>query len=103
MNILFITPSEVQPLNGGIERITYSLSQALSEYHGHACYFRCLKDNNTETQWNDYIVSNEIDVIVAQGADKRIAQLLPMLRQIIDKIDAKGLFEHHGKIGVVDF
>lgn len=102
MNILFITPSEVQPLNGGIERITYSLSQALSEFYGHACYFLCLKDNYTENQWNEYIISNAIDVIVAQGADKRIAQLLPMLRRIIDKIDRKIvlLFVFHSNPGV---
>lgn len=102
MNILFITPSEVQPLNGGIERITYSLSQALSDFYGHACYFQYLKDNSTETQWSEYIIGNSIDVIVAQGADKRIAQLLPMLRQIIDKIDCKIilLFVFHSNPGV---
>lgn len=102
MNILFITPSEVQPLNGGIERITYSLSQALSEFYGHACYFRCLNDNSSDTQWNEFIILNAIDVIIAQGADKRIAQLLPTLRQIIDKIDRKIilLFVFHSNPGV---
>ena len=102
MNILFITPSEVQPLNGGIERITYSLSQALSEYNGHTCYFRSLKDNQTKAQWSEYISGNVIDVIVAQGADKRIAQLLPTLREIIDGIDRKIilLFVFHSNPGV---
>lgn len=102
MNILFITPSEVQPLNGGIERITYSLSQALSEYYGHRCYFCCLDDNLTEHGWKKYIIENKINVIIAQGANKRIAQLLPMLRQIIDGAGLKIvlLFVFHSNPGV---
>lgn len=102
MNILFITPSEVQPLNGGIERITYSLSQAMSEYYGHACYFRCLEEDCSETAMGKYISEKAIDIIVAQGANKRIAQLLPTLRWIIDKAGRKIvlLFVFHSNPGV---
>ena len=102
MNILFITPSEVQPLNGGIERITYSLSQALSEYYGYSSYFRCLEEDCTALTLEKYISEKAIDIIVAQGANKRISQLLPMLRQIIDRAERKIilLFVFHSNPGV---
>ena len=102
MNILFITPNEVQPLNGGIERITYSLSQAMREYYGYACYFRCLEEDCSETAMGKYISEKAIDIIVAQGANKRIAQLLPTLRRIIDKAGRKIvlLFVFHSNPGV---
>ncbi len=102
MNILFITPSEVQPLNGGIERTTYALSQALLTYHGHVCYFRSLEDGYTEQQWENYILEQAIDVIVAQGANKRITQLLPMLRHIVNRAERKIvlLFVFHSNPGV---
>lgn len=102
MNILFITPSEVQPLNGGIERITYSLSQAMSEYYGYACYFRCLNEDCSEAAMEKYISEKAIDIIIAQGANKRIAQLLPTLRRIIDIAGRKIvlLFVFHSNPGV---
>ena len=102
MNILFITPSEVQPLNGGIERITFSLSQALKENYGYTCYFRCLEEDCTERGLEKYISEKDIDIIVAQGANKRIAQLLPMLRCIVDRASRKILllFVFHSNPGV---
>lgn len=102
MNILFITPSEVQPLNGGIERTTLALSQALQAYYGHVCFFRCLEDNYTESQWTAYLDEKKIDIIIAQGADKRIAQLLPSLRKIINGLEHKIilLFAFHSNPGV---
>lgn len=102
MNILFITPGEVQPLNGGIERITYSLSQALREYYGHTCYFRCLEEDCSEITFEKYISENAIDIIVAQGANKRISQLLPMLRHIINRTGRRIvlLFVFHSNPGV---
>lgn len=102
MNILFITPSEVQPLNGGLERITASLSQALNMHYGHVCYFRNLQDNYTEHQWESYLLNHAIDVIIAQGADKRVAQLLPTLRQVINRLERKMvlLFAFHSNPGV---
>ncbi|RGN81493.1 hypothetical protein DXB41_11260 [Segatella copri] len=38
MNICFITSSEVAPNIGGTERITSSISQALSKKYGIKCY-----------------------------------------------------------------
>jgi glycosyltransferase involved in cell wall biosynthesis len=102
MNILFITPGIVQPLNGGIERTTLALSQALHDFYGHVSSFRSLEDNYTEDQWASYIEERKIDIIIAQGADKRIAQLLPLLRRIINNINHKIvlLFAFHSNPGV---
>ena len=38
MNILFITNKNVNPVIGGIERITYVLAEAFARLHGHRCF-----------------------------------------------------------------
>jgi len=102
MNILFVTPNEVLPLNGGIERITYTLSRALREYYGYTTYFRCLEEDCSEVALEKYISEKAIDIVVAQGANKRISQLMPMLRQIINHAERKIvlLFVFHSNPGV---
>ena len=50
MNILFITPSEVQPLNGGIERTTFALSRQLRDEYGYVCRFMNLVEGCSKEQ-----------------------------------------------------
>lgn len=102
MKILFITPSEVQPLNGGIERTTLALSRQLREEYGYVCRFMNLIDGCSREQLEEEIQSQHIEIIIAQGADKRIANLLPLLRAIIDKKSWKIvlLFVFHSNPGV---
>lgn len=102
MNILFITPSVVQPLNGGIERITYSLSEILKADYGYGCFFWNLQSGGDMQQVESLIRKNHIEIVVAQGADKRISQLLPSIKEIIGKLDWKVslLFVFHSNPGV---
>lgn len=102
MNILFITPSEVQPLNGGIERITSSLARVLQEEYAYSCRFMNLVSGCSKEQLKDEIKQQHIDIIIAQGADKRIANLLPTLREIVDGLERKVslLFVFHSNPGV---
>ena len=102
MNILFITPSVVQPLNGGIERITLSLSEILKASYGYGCFFWDLQSGGDMQQVESLIRHNHIEIVVAQGADKRISQLLPSIRDIIERLDWKVslLFVFHSNPGV---
>lgn len=102
MNILFITPSEVQPLNGGIERITASLAKVLQEEYAYSCRFMNLVSGCSKEQLGNEIKKQHIDIIIAQGADKRIANLLPTLREIVDGLNRKVslLFVFHSNPGV---
>lgn len=102
MNILFITPSEVQPLNGGIERITSSLAKILQEEYDYSCRFMNLVSGCSREQLETEIKRQQIDIVIAQGADKRIANLLPTLREIIDGLKRKVslLFVFHSNPGV---
>ena len=102
MNILFITPSEVQPLNGGIERTTLALSRQLRDEYGYSCRFMNLVEGCSQEQIEEEIQSQHIEIILAQGADKRIANLLPLLRTIIDKKNWRIflLFVFHSNPGV---
>lgn len=38
MNLIYITDNYVNPLSGGIARITYVMAEALSKIFGHVCY-----------------------------------------------------------------
>jgi glycosyltransferase involved in cell wall biosynthesis len=102
MNILFITPSEVQPLNGGIERTTLALSRQLHGEYGYMCRFMNLVEGCSKEQLEAEIQAQHIDIIIAQGADKRIANLLSLLRTIIDEKNWKIilLFAFHSNPGV---
>lgn len=102
MKILFITPSEVQPLNGGIERITSSLAKVLQEEYAYSCRFVDLVSGCSKEQLENEIKQQHIDIIITQGADKRIANLLPTLREIIDGLERKVslLFVFHSNPGV---
>ena len=39
MNLIYIADNYVNPLSGGISRITYVMAEALSRRFGYTCYF----------------------------------------------------------------
>lgn len=102
MNILFVTPSAVIPENGGIERITYSVSHALTELYAYRCFFLNLTEDCGETHIAQIVDENQIDVVIAQGADKRIANLLPTIRKVINEANHRVslVFVYHINPGV---
>lgn len=103
MNLLFVTNKNVYPIIGGIERITCSLAVALSQLYGHRCHSLYTQENEqggtTEQVFEtknlipsenptDYIArlidKENIDIVIAQGADSRVNNLMPQLRQAVN-------------------
>ena len=88
MNILFITNKNVNPIIGGIERITHVLAVGFAQLHGHRCFsaFTQRLDNiatpfekellleaGRETQMlADFIRENGIQIVIAQGSDAAV-------------------------------
>lgn len=115
MNILFITNKNVYPLIGGIERITYSVAEALRNIYGIRCFSlytqenkwgkstedvfiskTCLQADNPVAQIADLLQKEAIDVVVAQGSDSRVNNLMPSLREAVDLcMGVKLLFVYH--------
>lgn len=115
MNILFVTNKNVYPLIGGIERITYSVAEALRNIYGMRCFSlytqenklgkttedvferkTCLKSENQVQQVAAYVKEDSIDVVIAQGSDSRVNNLMPMLREAVDQCEGvKLLFVYH--------
>lgn len=115
MNILFVTNKNVYPLIGGIERITYSVAEALRNIYGLHCYSLytqenklektttdvfegkvCLRENNQVNQLAAYIKQNNINVVIAQGSDVRVNVLMPQLREAVNQCSGvKLLFVYH--------
>ncbi len=115
MNILFVTNKNVYPLIGGIERITYSVAEALRNIYGMHCYSlytqenkfgetttdvfeekECLREKDQVEQIAAYIKKNAIEVVIAQGSDARVNQLMPQLREAVDQCTGvKLLFVYH--------
>ena len=115
MNILFVTNKNVYPLIGGIERITYAVAEALRNIYGMQCYSlytqenvlgqttdgvfeakECLRLANQVEQITAYLQANSIDVIIAQGSDARVNQLMPQLREAVNQCKGvKLLFVYH--------
>jgi glycosyltransferase involved in cell wall biosynthesis len=99
MNILFITNKNVNPVIGGIERITYVLAEAFQRLHGHCCFSaftqrlddtatpfekELLLEEGRETQMlSDFIRENDIQFVIAQGSD---AAVNAIVRQIHDAV-----------------
>lgn len=102
MNVLFVTPSAVIPQNGGIERITRSVSDALTDLYGYKCYFLNLTEDCSEEHITQILNEWQINVVITQGADKRISNLLPIIRQAIQQIHhhVALLFVYHINPGV---
>ena len=115
MNILFVTNKNVYPLIGGIERITYSVAEALRNIYSMRCYSlytqenkfgetttdvfegkECLSEKDQVEQIADYIKGNSIEVVIAQGSDARVNELMPQLRDAVDKCPGvRLLFVYH--------
>lgn len=115
MNILFVTNKNVYPLIGGIERITYSVAEALRNIYGMRCFSlytqenklgkttedvfkrkECLCAENGVGQVVQYIQEEQINVVIAQGSDSRVNNLMPLLREAIDHCEGvKLLFVYH--------
>lgn len=115
MNILFITNKNVYPLIGGIERITYSVAEALRNIYSMRCFSlytqenslgkttedvferkECLNSVNPVLHVVNYIQEGSIHVVIAQGSDYRVNNLMPMLREAVDQCkDVKLLFVYH--------
>ena len=115
MNILFVTNKNVYPLIGGIERITYSVAEALRNIYGMRCYSlytqenswgettndvfeqkECLLSTNPVEQIVAYIKRASIQVVIAQGSDARVNELMPQLRAAVDQCPGvKLLFVYH--------
>lgn len=115
MNILFVTNKNVYPLIGGIERITYSVAEALRNIYGMRCYSlytqenklgkttedvferkECLGEEKLVEQVVKYLKEEQIKVVIAQGSDSRVNNLMPMLREAVDQCEGvKLLFVYH--------
>ena len=115
MNILFVTNRNVYPLIGGIERITYAVAEALRNIYGMHCYSLytqenvlgqttegvfegkvCLSEKDQVEQIAAYIKGNAINVVIAQGSDARVNQLMPQLKEAANQCHGvKLLFVYH--------
>lgn len=115
MNILFVTNKNVYPLIGGIERITYSVAEALTRIHGMRCFSLYTQENKFRETTEDVFIAKTcllplypieqiaeliqnkaIDVVIAQGSDNRVNNLMPTLRDAVDKCDGvKLIFVYH--------
>lgn len=85
MNILFLTEKEVNPLMGGIERMTAALAGALERGYGDQCYYLHKPYDGLET----LISEKNINIIVAQGAAKPVHDVMPRVRKAVDELGAK--------------
>lgn len=101
MNILFVTKDFVNPLCGGISRITYLLASELQK-RGYVCVSAykyqngdsitsdvfetsiLLKEKSHIQQLNDIITANQIQIIVVQSSDITMNKEMVYLRQVID-------------------
>lgn len=114
MNLLFVTHRNVCPLIGGIERVTYSVVEALQDIYGIASYSlyteevqvtanieevfvhkECLHADDDVQQVVEYISREGIDVIVVQGSVIRVNNLMPMLRKAANQCHIPLLFVFH--------
>ena len=115
MNILFVTNKNVYPLIGGIERITYSVAESLTNIYGMRCFSlytqentfngttedvfivkTCLQPESPAEQIAELIQNETINIVVAQGSDSRVNNLMPVLREAVDKCTGvKLVFVYH--------
>ena len=115
MNILFVTNKNVYPLIGGIERVTYSVAEALRNIYGMRCFSLYTQENKLGKTTEDvferkecfgaekaveqvvqYLQEEQIKVVIAQGSDSRVNNLMPLLREAVDQCKGvKLLFVYH--------
>ena len=116
MNLLFITNKNVNPVIGGIERITYVLADAFERLHGHRCFsaFTQRLDNcdtpfdkelelvaGRETeQLRSFIEENAVDIVVAQGADAAVNAIVGQIHDAVKAVKGcKMVFVFHNMPG----
>ncbi|MBQ6748608.1 MAG: glycosyltransferase [Paludibacteraceae bacterium] len=115
MNILFVTNKNVYPLIGGIERITYSVAEALQSIYDFHCYSlytqenqylqsteslfikkECISVINPMAQIVSYIKQEKIDVVIAQGSDARVNRIMPLLHEAVAQCEhVELLYAYH--------
>jgi len=114
MKVLFVTENEVSPLQGGTERITSTLAQALRQ-RGHFCALAYCRPCALPqvTTFNDklsletsakplemYIASQRFDVIISNLVDIRYKRrLLPVIHSSGQAVGAKVLVFYHAMPG----
>ncbi len=114
MNLLFVTHRNVCPLIGGIERVTYSVVEALRDIYDIASYSLYTEEVLVEANIEEVFIRKErlradddvqqvidcisregIDVIVVQGSVIRVNNLMPMLRKAADQCQIPLVFVFH--------
>lgn len=116
MNLLFVTNKNVNPVIGGIERITYVLAEAFERLHDHNCFsaFTQRLDNcqtpfkeellleaGRETEMlRDFIIKNSIGVVIAQGSDAAVNAIVGQIHDAVHAVPGcKMLFVFHNMPG----
>ena len=116
MNILFITNKNVNPIIGGIERITHVLAVGFAELHGHRCFSaftqrldytktpfekELLLQQGRETEMlSGFIRENGIQVVIAQGADAAVNAIVGQIHDAVAGVKGcKMIFVFHNKPG----
>lgn len=119
MNILFYTNNEVSPTKGGTERITSTIAMELQNTYGICCYSmytiplsekyerthfvatkQILLGQTFESTLYDFMVKNDIDIVVNQGA----FNLSKRMRFVLDRLNEKYLITVlHFNPGVINY
>lgn len=106
MNILFLTETDISPLQGGTERITGTLATVFTR-KGHTCYLAfdrpcdlpltdafagklAYRAGEERRQFDDFLQSRHIDIVVSNLVDIRYKyRLLPMVGELAHAHGAK--------------
>lgn len=116
MNILFVTNKNVDPIIGGIERITFVLAKAFKEFHGIHSFSAftqrvidaqpvfdkefLLNADNIASDIDAIVADNKIDFVIAQGSDAAVNSIIAQIRQGLRRhTDCKLLFVFHNMPG----
>lgn len=77
MNILLVTDSEANPLSGGIEHVTYNLSESFKKLSHHVC---CV---TADADFDDLLKKNHFDIILSKILKKyNTKQVLPKIYKL---------------------
>lgn len=118
MKILFLTETDISPIQGGTEHITHTLSQAFRA-KGHKCFLGYLKpiasdlqatefdgkcllvvNDKLQEQLGNFLKDNEINIVVVNFVSKSSKQaILPLLYTITRTQGAKVVVCYHAMPG----
>lgn len=118
MNILFVTHRNVDPLIGGIERVTYDLATELVQ-RGVSCYSAYLKsferesnivniftdskkisEDNIREDFSNIISKKHIHFVIAQGADWNVTSIIRDISEAVRSAEScKLIFMFHNMPG----